>query len=200
VLSEKFRAIGADRLRRCARGYERDLPGEVAGPGIPRQNRTALAIALADDLQRSVLARRSQHPFGVVRGSQTPGPIIVIPHRQADQFDWIVWRNDNQKVLLEIATDMGEARVALAVADRHGCSRSERQRCWRPEVTGLLVAQIDRFAGRIRSRIVGPRTEAIRLAVARPAVAKTCLRHQTSEPRIGEHIRPGSRRQHGSGL
>ena len=103
MFSEKFRSIGGDRLRRRTRGHEGDLPGEVAGPGIPRQYRTALRIALTDDLQRSVLTDRSKNPFGVVRRRQAPGPIAVISHRQAHQLDRIVGRNENQKVLMETA-------------------------------------------------------------------------------------------------
>ena len=97
VLPKKFRAIGGDRLRRRTAGHERDLPGEGAGPGVPRQYRRALRIALAHDLQRSVFTHGSKNPFCVVRRRQAPEPIAVISQRQAHQFDRIVGRHENQR-------------------------------------------------------------------------------------------------------
>ena len=146
VLPEKFRTIGGDRLRRRTGGHERDLSGEGAGPGIPRQYRGALRIALAHDLQRSVFTHRSKNPFSVIRRRQAPEPVAVISHRQAHQLDRIVGRYENQKVLIEITTDMRVASVALAVMDGHRCPGSQGQGRGSPEVTGFIVAQIDHFA------------------------------------------------------
>ena len=177
MFPKKLRTIGGDRLRRRTRGHEGDLLGEVAGPGIPRQYRAALRIALTDNLQRSVFTDGSKNPFGVVRRRQTPGPIAVISHRQAHQLDRIVGRDENQKVLIEITTVMRVASVALAVANGHRCPRSQRQGRGCPEVTRFLVAQIDHFTWRVRSRIIRPGSEAVHLTIARPTVAQTSLCH-----------------------
>src|SRR5271157_985700 len=176
MFPEKLRTINGDRLRRRTRGHEGDLLGEVTGPSIPRHYRAALRIVLTDDLQRCVFTDGSKNPFGVVRCRQTPGPITVISHRQAHQLNRLVGRDENQEILIEITTVMRVARVALAVTHGHRCPWSQRQGRGCPEVTGFLVAQIDHFTWRVRSRIIRPGSETVHLTIAGPTVAQTSLR------------------------
>ena len=88
-----------------------------------------------------------------------------------------------------------EDRVALAVSHSRIGRRANRQRRRRPELAGRLIAQIDHFARRIRYRIVVPGREAIRLAVARPGIAKARFRREEAARGISDDVDPGSWRK-----
>jgi hypothetical protein len=76
---------------------------------------------------------------------------------------------------MQITTCMRVASVALTMANDHRCLWSERHWRRRPQVTSFLVAQIDHFPWRVRSRIIRPGSEAVHLTIASPAVAQTSL-------------------------
>ena len=121
--------------RRCAPGRRR----------TPDRARRPLA---ADAFSRNA----AEHPFGVKRRRQTSRPLAVVAHRQAHQLDRIVARDEHQHILIQPATDMRVARVALTVADGHRCAWSPRQGRGCPHLTRFLVAQVDHLARRVRSR------------------------------------------------
>ena len=149
----------------------------------------------ADHLQRGVLADGAEHPFGIIRRRQAARPVAVVSQREAHELDRVVGRHEHQQVLIQLMTDVGVAREALAMTDGDGRAWSARQGRGRPDLARLLVAQVDHLARRVRTRVVRPRGEAVHLAVARPGVAQAGLGHQASESRVGQHVGPGGRRQ-----
>ena len=174
---------------------EGDRPAKLPGPGVAGQHGAGLRVELADDLQRRVVADGAQHPLGVERRRQPPGPVAGVAHRQADQLDRVVGRDEHQQVLLQSVTRRVKRRVALAVADGDGRAGAARQGRRRPDLAGLLVAQIDDLAGRVGDRVVAPGRQAVHLAVAGPGVARPGLGHQEAEAGVGEHVDPRGRRQ-----
>ena len=64
----------------------------------------------------------------------------------------------------------------------------------RPELAGLLVAEVNGLAGRIGDGIVAPGGQAVHLAVAGPGVAAAGLGDQAAEAGVGEHVDPRGRR------
>ena len=90
---------------------------------------------------------------------------------------------------------MLEAAVPLSVA--HAVRRPARagQGRRRPDLARLVVAQVERLAGRVRDRIVRPRGDPIRLAVALPGEARPALRDQEPEARIRDDVDPRRRRR-----
>src|SRR4051812_36762272 len=67
-------------------------------------------------------------------------------------------------------------------------------RGWRPEPAGLLVAQVERLAGRVDERVVRPGRQAVLLAVGLPGGAGAALRDDEPEGRVGDHVHPRRRR------
>ena len=73
IAAEEFSAICGHCLRRRAGGQECDLPGEAARPGVPGQDGTGFQVALADHLQRGVIADGAEHPLGIKSRRQAAG-------------------------------------------------------------------------------------------------------------------------------
>src|SRR5580704_9858081 len=67
---------------------------------------------------------------------------------------------------------------------------ANRQRRWAPNLAGIFVTDIDRFARRIDNVIVGPGREVILVAIGRPSKSGTGLRHDESESRIRNNVDP----------
>ena len=64
---------------------------------------------------------------------------------------------------------MLETRVSLAVPGHiRGRIVANRQRCWTPNLSGIFVADVNRFARGVDDVIVGPRSELIFVAIDRP--------------------------------
>ena len=195
VAAQELGPVGGGGVRPRPHGREGELAGEAARPGAAGQDGPGLHVALAHDLQWRVLSGGPEHPLGVEGRRESPGPVAGVAHAQADQLDRVVRRDQHQQVLLQSVTLAGVAGVALAVADGHGRAGPPRQGRRRPDLARLLVAQVDRLAGRVGHRVVRPGGQAVHLAVARPRIAQAGLRHQAAEAGVGEHVGPRGRRQ-----
>ena len=79
------------------------------------------------------------------------------------------------------------------MADQVGDWRARGQGRGRPDVSYLLVAQIERLARRVGHRIVVPGGEPVFAAVFRPGITRSCFGDQEAEVRIGDHVDPGGR-------
>ena len=87
-----------------------------------------------------------------------------------------------------------EPAVALTVASRMKRAAVVHGRRGRaPELAGLLVSQIDRFARAIGDRIVRPRRELVLATVHRPRVAAALRGDLEPESRIRNHVDPRRR-------
>src|SRR6185295_720413 len=90
---------------------------------------------------------------------------------------------------------MLEGAEALAMADRVFGFAPERPGRRGPNVAGLLVAEIDDLPQRIGDRIIAPRRQAVRLAVAAPGEARATFGNEEAKLRIGDDVDPRLRRQ-----
>ena len=76
-------------------------PAKSPAQALRASRAPALRVALADDLQRGLVAERAQHPLGVERRRQPPRPVAGVADRQADQLDRVVGRDEHQQLLLQ---------------------------------------------------------------------------------------------------
>ena len=118
-----------------------------------REDSAALRIALTDDLQRGILANGSEDPLGIVGRGQFSLLVAVVAHGQAHHLDRIVGRHDYEHFLMQIMTFMGIASVTLPVAHCDRCA-APGATAWVSTFPRNLVAQVDHFARRVRSRII----------------------------------------------
>ncbi len=72
--------------------------------------------------------------------------------------------------------------------------RPRRQRRRRPDVTAVLVAQVQNLARRVGDGVVVPGCEPVGLAVVRPCVTAARFRHDEPEGGVGDDVDPGRRR------
>src|SRR5919197_6758782 len=87
-----------------------------------------------------------------------------------------------------------EACVALPVADDVGRGGLvDRQRGRSPQISRLIVTDVDALARRIADRIVRPRAQLVLAAIDRPRVPRTRLGDLETEPWIRDHIDPWRR-------
>ncbi len=90
---------------------------------------------------------------------------------------------------------MLEHAVAEAVPADVGRSTAPGQRRRRPELTGFLVAQIERFAAGVAHRVVFPRRQAEFVGVLGPGIGLAAFRNDAAELRVGQHVDPRRRGQ-----
>src|SRR5450759_477551 len=86
-----------------------------------------------------------------------------------------------------------ENSIACAMPHQVGSPGSARLRRRRPDLGRLFVTQVERLAGPVRDRVVGPGSQAVLTAVKRPGVAAAGLGYQEAKPWVGHHIDPGGR-------
>src|SRR5687768_9115503 len=84
-------------------------------------------------------------------------------------------------------------RVARPISDLVRHSGSRGLRCRRPHGGCFFIANVQRFAGWIAHRVVGPRRETMLAAVPRPGEAPSGFRDQRAEVRIRQDIAPRGR-------
>ena len=88
----------------------------------------------------------------------------------------------------EFAVAEAVTHLVVAIA---GCRAGEEG----PELSGVLVAEVEGLGVRIQEGIVGPGREPVFATVLAPGVSRPALAHQTPEAFVGEDIDPGLRRQ-----
>ena len=94
---------------------------------------------------------------------------------------------------------MLEHCVAKAMTNDIGRSAAGRQWCGRPELSGLLIANIESLSSAVKDRIIAPWSQSEFMRVLNPGVGGTALRNNRPEVGIGQHIDPW-RRSHLSRL
>ena len=184
-----------DECGRAPTPRKASRPAKAPAPGRARQDGPGLRVALAHDLQRRVVPDRSQHPLGVVGRRQPSGLVARVPHGQARELDRVVRRDEQQQFLLQPVALADVPGVALAVADGDGRPGPAGQGRRGPELAGGFVAQVDRLAGRVGDRVVGPGRQPVHLAVAGPGVAGPGVGREAAEAGVGQDVDPRGRGQ-----
>src|SRR3954453_16926165 len=90
--------------------------------------------------------------------------------------------------MFEAAVTLAVPRDVACLLHPHGTSRR------RPELAGILVAQVDPFAGRTVDRVIRPGREVILTAVPAPRVTTARLGDDEAELLISDDVRPWQRR------
>ena len=99
-----------------------------------------------------------------------------------------------QKLEQNAVRAMMESAVALAVPRNVRSSFiANRERRGAPNLTSVLVADVDGFSGGIADGIVGPRRQLIFMAVERPGMTRARFRNEEAERSIRNHVDPGRR-------
>src|SRR5262249_62323153 len=110
--------------------------------------------------------------------------LVADPH--AGHLQRVALRGEQADLLLQTLALVTPGRVAEAMAHlvAHGLGQRPGQR--RPERAGVLVAHVERFAVRVRDRVVEPRRQPVLAAVAAPGVPGARLAHPEAEALRGD--------------
>ena len=196
VSSEELGPVGAPRLLAAAEVEERDAIGEVGVPRVSSEKGARRRLQIGHDRRAGRPARRAEDPLGVGRDRQASPPAgLVLDGQDADLEVVVEW-----DVLEELERDPPVLVLEPAVAGTmpshvRGVVEPDRRGRRTPELTRLVVADVDRLAHRVRDRIVGPRGELVLTAVAGPRVPGAGLRHQEAERGVGDDVQPRRRRR-----
>jgi hypothetical protein len=109
-----------------------------------------------------------------------------------------LYRRIEGNILAEIAGDamrhMLEAAEAPAMAGHVGRTLvADRVRGRAPQRAGVIVADIEGFAGTVRDGIIRPGRQLVFPAVDRPCVSAAIGSHLKAETRVGDHVDPRRR-------
>ena len=147
-------------------------------------------------MQLLIFAVRAQHPLGEIGDGEAARPRRIVAQPQPADLHRIAGAifgdgNEDGQLLPDGVAVVLEDRVALAVARAVGVLFADGQSGGRPHAPGFVVAQIDRFRLRIADRIVMPRRQPVRLAVAEPGEAQAAFADHGAEVRVRHHVDPG---------
>jgi len=135
----------------------------------------------------------SEYPLRVVRRRNSPRAIPEVAKPQADQLDRVLGGNKYSKTLLQTLGIGAPFRAARGVSDLVDYALARRGRRGSPDVSRLLVPQVQSLADAVRHRIVRPGGESILSAIHGPREAPTRLGDERTEMLVGEHVAPGRR-------
>src|SRR5664280_2242357 len=161
---------------------------------VARQERVAAGIILAHHERPRVAAQSAKQPLGVIRRRYAPRPRPKVVHSQPRHLHRVAGRHEHDELLLKPVAASSPLRVACSVSKLACGVGPRRLRRRRPDLRGLLVPQVERFARRVGDRIVRPGGETVLPAVDRPGKSSARFVDDTAEIGVRENVAPGSRR------
>jgi hypothetical protein len=150
---------------------ERDVASVIVVEPVPREHRSRLGVELRDHKALLIGLWRSEPPLGVAEHAQPARRLATVRQPQQRHLDGIGSVHEDVEFVLDARNGAMERRDAGRVRDG-GCAArrgaADRTRCRRPHFTGVLIADINRFGGRVDDRIVRKRRQPVLAAVLRP--------------------------------
>ena len=119
----------------------------------------------------------------------------MIRQREAGDLDRIVHGHELQQLERHAVRVVRESCIAVAVSHHvFATLLANGQRRRTPQLSRVVIANVEHLARRIAHRIVRPGGEEVLLAVDGPRAAGPRLGDEASEVRVGDHVDPGRRR------
>src|SRR6516162_3020361 len=140
------------------------------------------------------LALVAEDPFPIARYGYPTRTAREVPQFQDREFYGSIHGYKNGHLGNDAILSVFKYAIAEAMPDNVGCRPGCRQRCWRPKVPAMFVADVKGFSSGVRNRIVIPRRQTKLVRILRPGIATAALRNDCAERGVGDHIYPGDRR------
>ena len=131
----------------------------------------------------------------VARGWRLRMVLATVVDLQHREFHRCIGGHVHPQLGVDAVLVVLEDAVAESVTGDVGPGAAAGQRCRRPEVPGLLVAQEQGLPARVGHGVVVPRRETELVSVLAPRVRDATLGDHGAEVRVREHIGPGRRRR-----
>ena len=153
VAPEELGPIGRPRRLSPAEVEEGDPAAELGVPWVANEERARLRLDRGHDPRAAVPARGPQRPLGVRGHRQAPGAPGSVLDGQHRDLQRLVERDELDQVEADAVVDVLEPAVARAVTGDVGRSL-EPDRLGRraPQLTALVIADVDRLAHRVADR------------------------------------------------
>ena len=195
IASEKLGSVAGHASRPVVRVQKCDSVGEFHAVRVARKEGAGAGIDVRhhmEDCLRSIVA---QHPLHVGRGRQSPESARIVAQLEHGKFHRRIHVDVDGELRMNAALVMFEDAVTEAMTGDGGlvCRTLARQGRWRPELTALLVAQIEGFPTRVADGVVVPRGKPELMRVLGPGVGRATFRQHGTEARVGQHVRPRRR-------
>ena len=193
-------AVATDELAPCrrpcrdrlAQRRERRIRRELRIETIVSQHRARCLVHLRPDVLLRLFPVGAEQPVNVARYPQASHGAAVVPDRQHLDLYRVFNRHSHAQRGRDAFVRVLENRIAGTVFYGIRSAFPDRLRSRRPDVTVVVVADVDAFAGRIFHRVVGPRRETVG-AVRRPHCPRPALAHTASRRRISDDVYPRRR-------
>src|SRR6478736_8655673 len=189
VATEEFVSIARGRTNFGGRGQEHPRPRE-RGHRVSREDGAQVRAIVGDGRGAERVAMTTECPLDVAVETQPSRSVRAILQRDVPNFDGIERVDGHAEALHEVLARVLEAGVALAMSHVVGGGPSSGGRREAPAFALVQVAEIKELTGWVERWIVGPRREAILLAVLEPGEARPAFGDQRAKPRIGHHVAP----------
>src|SRR5262245_49241276 len=121
------------------------------------------------------LALVAKNPFPVARYGYPARTTREVPQFQDREFYRRIHGYINGQLGNDAILSVFKYAIAEAMSDDVGRRCGCRQRCWRPKVSALLIADVKGLSRGVRNRIVVPRRETQLVGILRPSVAAAVL-------------------------
>ena len=190
VPAQEFLPVAGDGARRVVHVEKHDAPGKLGVVMIAGQQRPGPEVHLGLHVQQALRPQVAQHPFPVARDRDPARPVGNIAQFQHGELHRGIHRDVDPKLAGDAVLGVLEDRVAEAVADDVGRRAPGGQGRRRPELAGLLVAQVKGLPGRVPHGIVAPRRQAEFVGVLHPGVGAAAFRDDRAEGWICDHVDP----------
>jgi len=150
-------------------------------------------------MQQVFVAQITHDPFRVTcdgQASRTPRNVAYFQNRE---FHGGVYRHVNPHLGSYAVFGMLEHGITKAMPNDIGRRAARRQRCRRPKLSSLLIANVKGLARGVLNGIVAPGRQSKFMGILHPSVSCAAFGNNCTEKGIGQDIDP-RRRRHLAGL
>ena len=193
IPAQEFLPVPGDSTGRVVHVEEHDPVRELGVVIIAGQQRPRLQIHLGLHMQQAFLPQVGEDPLPVSCDRQAARPPRNIAQLQHREFDCRIHRHIHPQFRDDPVPGVFENRITKTVADHIRHLPPGWQRRGRPELPGLLIADIKGFTGSILHRIIAPGREPELMRILQPGVGRAAFGDDRSEGWIGQHIHPRGR-------
>src|SRR5262245_36649547 len=127
------------------------------------------------------LAAGPQDPFRITGCRQRATLRLFVAQFQTGEFEALAGRHGDSQFAVNPLMAMCKPRISASMGDYVILAVADRQGGRRPDIAGLIVAEVNDFTRRVADGVVRPGREFVLATVSRPRISSAGLGDEKSE-------------------